>query len=134
MTPAQRSYTMSRIRSSGNEATELRFLKQLRAARVTGWRRGVALIGKPDLVFSHERVAVFLDGCFWHGCPRCSLRSKSNLKYWASKIPGNVARDRRVNRALKAKGWRVVRVWQHDIRRNPSTAIRKVLRSLRSAD
>jgi DNA mismatch endonuclease (patch repair protein) len=127
MTVAQRSYTMSRIRSSGNEATELRFLKLLRSLGITGWRRKVRLAGRPDLVFRKERVVVFLDGCFWHGCPRCALRSKSNLRYWDVKIPGNVARDKRVNAELRAKGWQVLRIWQHEIKKRPLHAARKLV-------
>jgi DNA mismatch endonuclease (patch repair protein) len=132
MTSAQRSYTMSRIRSTGNAATEQRFLQLLRRTGVVGWRRGISLPGRPDLVFRKQRVVVFLDGCFWHGCPRCYAPPKSNLDYWGAKISGNAARDKRMNAVLRSAGWRVVRIWQHDIRRNPSRALRKLTASLAS--
>lgn len=128
MTPAQRSYTMSRIRSSGNQATERRFVELLRQAKITGWRRKSSLPGRPDFVFPKARVAVFLDGCFWHGCPRCYLPPKSNVEYWTQKIAGNVSRDKKNTRALKAAGWAVVRIWQHAIRDNPSRAVARVRR------
>src|SRR5688572_13055237 len=94
MTRRQRSRTMSRIRSVGNASTELRFLSLMRSAGLSGWRRNINLPGRPDVTFVRERVAVFLDGCFWHGCPRCYAEPKSNIKYWMRKIAGNVARDK----------------------------------------
>lgn len=126
LTPAQRSNVMSRIRSYGNEATEQRFVRLLRASGSRGWRRNVRLAGKPDLVFGKERVAVFLDGCFWHACPRCYVAPKSNRRYWREKIAGNAARDRRVTAQLRRGGWRVVRIWQHQIRLKPAVALRRV--------
>lgn len=126
MTPAQRSYTMSRIRSSGNQATEQRFVQLLRKAKITGWRRKSSLPGRPDFVFPKERVAVFLDGCFWHGCPRCYLPPKSNVEYWTAKIAGNAARDKKHTTTLKAAGWAVLRIWQHSIRKRPSHTISRL--------
>ncbi len=130
MTRAQRSYTMSRIRSAGNEATELRFLHLLRTARLTGWRRNVNLPGRPDIVFGRKRVAVFLDGCFWHGCPQCYALPKSNVGYWGPKIAGNVARDKKATAELRTAGWNVVRIWQHSIRADPHRTLRRVRMAL----
>jgi DNA mismatch endonuclease (patch repair protein) len=117
---------MSRIRSTGNAATELRFLHLLRVAGLTGWRRNLRLPGRPDIVFGRERVAVFLDGCFWHGCPQCDLVPKSNRSYWGLKIAGNIARDKKVVAELRTAGWTVVRIWQHSIRAHPSRALERV--------
>jgi len=128
MDRAQRSRTMSKIRSSGNRTTELSFIKLLRESSLKGWRRNVKLAGRPDFIFLHERVAVFLDGCFWHGCPRCDLRPKSNIRYWKAKIAGNVARDRTIAKQLEACGWSVVRIWEHQIRRRPAEAIARLSR------
>src|SRR5947207_2986434 len=116
MTADQRSYTMSRIRSIGNKSTEYSFVRLLRRARIAGWRRNVRLPGRPDPVFRSERVVVFLDGCFWHGCRKCALRSKSNIEYWSPKIAGNAARDRRISAKLRSAGWTVFRVWEHQIK------------------
>lgn len=126
MTRAQRSYTMSRIRSTGNEATELRFLHLLRTARLAGWRRNTRLPGRPDIVFGRERVVIFLDGCFWHGCPKCYAPPKSHVDYWKPKIAGNVMRDKKVASKLRAAGWVVVRIWQHSIRTHPDRTLRRV--------
>ena len=116
MTKAQRSYTMSRIRSSGNETTEKRFVALLKSAGIKGWRRHAKLAGRPDFIFPRARVAVFLDGCFWHGCPRCCRTPKTNPAYWTDKIRKNALRDREVSSSLRSAGWRVVRLWEHSIR------------------
>jgi DNA mismatch endonuclease (patch repair protein) len=130
MTSTQRSRTMSRIRSSRNQTTELAFITLLRASDVKGWRRNVPLPGHPDLIFPHERVAVFLDGCFWHGCPRCGLQPKSNERYWKAKIQRNIARDKASVEQLKARGWSVVRIWEHQIRQRPANAVGRLYRKL----
>ncbi|MGD0410799.1 MAG: very short patch repair endonuclease [Verrucomicrobiota bacterium] len=113
---AKRSELMGRIRSSGNRETEGALAKILRRHHVTGWRRKMALFGKPDFTFRAQRVAVFVDGCFWHGCPKHGTRPRHNRAFWQRKLSGNRARDRKVNRALRAQGWRVVRIWEHDLR------------------
>lgn len=112
-TPA-RSRIMSAIRSTGNVSTELRLVKVMRAHRISGWRRSALLIGRPDFVFPKERLAVFVDGCFWHGCKRCcALKPRSNVAYWDNKIHSNMLRDQRVGRALRRMGWGVMRIWEH---------------------
>lgn len=68
---------------------------------------------RPDIVFSRARLAVFIDGCFWHRCPNHGFHPRSNTLYWTSKLDRNVERDQAVNRALSTGGWRVVRIWEH---------------------
>jgi DNA mismatch endonuclease (patch repair protein) len=118
-TPAKRSEVMSRIRSHGNAATELRLMKLMRDQRITGWRRQLLLTirepgikVRPDFVFRRECVAVFVDGCFWHGCPRHATRPKQNRKFWETKILRNQTRDRLVKRELRKAGWTVLRIWE----------------------
>ncbi len=130
MTAAQRSFTMSRIRSQRNRSTEIRLVRELRRRRITGWRRNSALAGKPDLVFSKTRVVVFVDGCFWHGCPRCFALPKSNIDYWRGKIVGNQARDTTVRAALRGRGWRVVRIWEHSLKINAPGAVARLIGQL----
>jgi len=108
---------MARIRGTGNKATELRLIAIMRAQGITGWRRGSKLPGKPDFVFSRERLAVFVDGCFWHGCPTHATWPKHNAAFWRAKILGNRRRDRAVTRELKQAGWRVLRIWEHALTR-----------------
>lgn len=116
LTPDQRSFNMSSIRSKGNRSTEQRLVAIMKAAGITGWRRNSSLPGKPDFVFPKERVAVFVDGCFWHRCPDCFRQPTSNADYWERKIARNVQRDRQVTAELRARGWRVVRIWEHSLK------------------
>jgi len=109
----ERSKIMAAIRSHGNKTTELRLVSILRAAGITGWRRHPSLLGHPDFIFRRQRLAVFVDGCFWHGCPRHCRMPRGNRQYWKSKIARNMARDRQVNRLLRSRGWRVLRIWGH---------------------
>jgi len=105
---------MAAIRSSGNLATELRIIELFRAARITGWRRRRGIFGKPDFVFPRKRVAIFVDGCFWHrhaGC-KFSYTPKTRIDFWLPKFERNIARDRLVTRTLRTAGWKVIRVWE----------------------
>src|SRR5262245_22941360 len=104
----KRSAVMALIRSSGNKSTEFRLVQLLREHGIGGWRRKFPLLGKPDLVWRKSRVAVFLDGCFWHGCPRHGHTPRSRLDYWVPKLARNAARDRAVTRELRSRGWKVV--------------------------
>ena len=85
---------------------------------------------KPDFVFLKSRTAIFVDGCFWHGCPRHATRPKNNAAFWRRKLADNRGRDRRVNRALRRAGWRVVRIWECALQKRPHSAIKRILRAL----
>jgi len=130
-TRAKRSAVMARIRSSGNRATELRLIALMRDRGITGWRRNAPVFGKPDFVFRRERVAVFVDGCFWHGCPKHATKPATRAGWWAAKLARNKARDRTVTRFLRKAGWRVLRIWECDLApgNRPRTA-RRVARAL----
>ncbi len=125
---------MSRIRGHGNESTELALARLFRAHGITGWRRRRPVFGKPDFVFAASRVAVFVDGCFWHACAAHARIPRTNRAFWAAKLDANRARDRRVNRTLKSRGWTVVRVWQHELkRRNEPRLLARLRRRLGTA-
>ena len=85
----------------------------------------------PDFAFPKHKLAVFVDGCFWHGCPKHATQPKGNRRFWAEKLEANKAGDRKVNRELRAKGRKVLRIWEHDLRvaRYPYT-VRRVERAL----
>lgn len=89
---------------------------------------GAASRAKADVVFPRARVAVFVDGCFWHGCPQHGTWPKANAAWWRAKIEGNIARDRRADEQLRAAGWAVVRVWEHE---NVTEAADRVERRVR---
>jgi DNA mismatch endonuclease (patch repair protein) len=132
-TKAKRSEVMSRIRGRGNKETELALVKLLRAHGITGWRRHQPLFGRPDFLFRRERVAIFVDGCFWHGCPKHSNMPVNNRRFWENKLSANRQRDLLVTQTLKADGWRVVRIWEHEMTGNASACIAKI-RILLSTD
>jgi DNA mismatch endonuclease (patch repair protein) len=118
---------MSCIRSHGNSSTEQALINIMRRAGIRGWRRKIGLCGRPDFVFPRFQTVVFVDGCYWHGCRKCRLGSKSNNEYWGPKIEGNAKRDRRNTKELRALGWKVVRIWEHDLKANPMKCIKKIM-------
>lgn len=122
---SKRSAVMAAIRSKRNASTEEKFAALLRISRIRGWRRNSQIPGKPDFVFPKERLAIFVDGCFWHACPQHGTSPKSNQNYWSPKLQRNVQRDRRINRVLKSKGWRVMRIWEHSLK-SLSSVVRRV--------
>ncbi len=123
---------MAAVRSQGNKATELRLVAIFRAAGVTGWRRHQALPGRPDFVFRRQRVAVFVDGCFWHGCRWHCRMPQNNREYWRRKISRNASRDRSTTKVLRQSGWRVLRIWAHSLR-SPQTVLRRITSELSAA-
>ena len=113
----KRSAIMARVLGSGNRSTELRMIVLLRKHGLSGWRRHSQLTGKPDFVFLRQRLAVFVDGCFWHGCSSHGSLPQMRREYWEAKIFRNRRRDREVKRLLQANGWRVLRIWEHALNR-----------------
>lgn len=110
-----RSRIMSKIRGK-NTSPEKHLRKLLRNAKIpyrTGYKIGRY---RPDAVIFTKRIAIYLDGCFWHGCPRCFRAPQSNVTYWGPKIKLNKARDKKANKLLKEKGWTVVRIWEHELK------------------
>jgi DNA mismatch endonuclease (patch repair protein) len=130
----QRSEVMSRIRGSGNKNTELAVIKLLRRHHFTGWRRNQDVFGKPDFVFSKARLALFVDGCFWHGCPKHCSTPVINRAFWKKKLAANKARDRRVNQTLRKSGWHVVRIWEHDLAKQGDACVQRIRPFLSTRD
>ena len=128
---SQRSFNMSRVRSRGNASTELRVVSLFRQHGIAGWRRHLPLPGRPDFTFKKLKVVIFIDGCFWHGCPKCRWIPATNTSYWTTKIAGNRKKDRLTNRILQALGWTVLRVWEHTLKKRPDSVVRKVQQALR---
>lgn len=128
-----RSEVMRRIKSAGNKSTEMRFHSALCKAGVSGWSIQPEIAGHPDIAFLAERVAVFLDGCFWHGCEDHFKAPKTRRAAWVKKIMANKRRDAKVLDELIREGWKVFRVWEHDIE-DYDTLKGIVLRVARAAD
>ena len=127
---------MSRIRSRGNKDTELALAKLFRQNKITGWRRNQPVFGKPDFIFRKVRLALFVDGCFWHGCPKHGTQPAGNRSFWKKKFARNQTRDRLVNHTLRRAGWRVLRIWEHTLRwatkdkRNEARLLQRIQRAL----
>src|ERR1019366_7454666 len=111
VTPAVRSKIMSAVKTR-NSTTELRMGAVLRNNSLTGYRKHWRVTGTPDFAWPGRKLALFVDGCFWHGCPHCKRTSASNRTFWMNKIEQNRARDKRVSSALRRNGWSVLRVWE----------------------
>lgn len=126
LTRERRSWNMSRIRS-----TDTALERTLRTAlwkKGIRYRRNTKLPGKPDIVLPKEKIAIFIDGCFWHGCPLHSRIPKSNVEYWGKKISRNRERDRETAKALQQDGWTVVRFWGHEILEDSEKVVSQILR------
>lgn len=127
----RRGELMSRVRSTGNLTTEKRLVSLLRTEGLTGWRRHQPLPGCPDFVWHKTKVAVFVDGCFWHGhdCGR-NITPRINANAWRDKIERNQARDHRTTRALRQHGWTVIRIWECGLANDPDRCVGRIRRRL----
>lgn len=125
----QRSFVMRQIKGEKNLSTEIKLLTIFNQNKVTGWRRKFKLFGKPDFVFPLKRIAVFVDGCFWHGHGCRKVKPLTNQEYWERKIDRNTQRDREVNRALKNNNWKVIRIWECELK-NLDIVKNKVLKKI----
>ena len=112
----KRSQIMASVRSKENKSTEIKLISVFRAGGITGWRRSQKISGNPDFVFLRERLAVFVDGCFWHGCPIHFRKPASNIRFWHSKILRNQKRGAFVRKNLRRNGWQVMRIWEHELK------------------
>ncbi|MCK4792627.1 MAG: very short patch repair endonuclease [Desulfobacteraceae bacterium] len=128
-TKEQRSYNMSMIKGKDTKP-EISLRKLLFAKGVRGYRVHYRLPGKPDIVFPKKKIVVFIDGCFWHKCSKCFIKPQTNKGFWKEKINSNVERDRVVNKQLKKMGWKIIRIWEHEVRKNLNKSYLKVFKEI----
>jgi DNA mismatch endonuclease (patch repair protein) len=126
-----RGELMSRVRSAGNKTTEKRLAKLLRAAVLTGWRAHHHVVGRPDFAWPKFKVAVFVDGCFWHGhdCGK-NITPKTNVNAWREKIRRNKTRDRQVSRQLRRQGWAVIRIWECQLAKHAGKSVSRIHKAI----
>jgi DNA mismatch endonuclease (patch repair protein) len=127
LTPAQRKKNMQNIRSKGTKP-ELILMSELKKLKIYFATHAKNIIGKPDIVFRRKKIAVFVDSDFWHGHKTRFVMPKTNKDYWAKKIANNKKRDREVNKTLKTTDWRVIRLWEYDILKNPQKCVNRILK------
>jgi DNA mismatch endonuclease (patch repair protein) len=113
----KRSEIMSHIKGSYNKTTEEKLISFFREYGIKGWRRNYKVFGKPDFVFHKQRVAIFVDGCFWHGHNCRNTRPSQNADFWGQKISRNKERDENVTSHLKKLGWTVLRIWECELKK-----------------
>lgn len=128
-----RSANMRAIRSNGNRSTEWRLRSMLVRNRYRGWKvHAKEFVGTPDFVFPSWRLVIFIDGCFWHGCPLCGHTPKTNSEYWSAKIARNKERDKRNTRRLRRQGLKVIRIWECALKKNPTRSLQRIKEGLLS--
>jgi DNA mismatch endonuclease (patch repair protein) len=127
LTPAQRKKNMQNIRSK-NTRPERTIMSELKKENIYFSTHATNILGKPDIVFRRKKIVVFIDSDFWHKHPSRFILPKTNTDYWINKINRNQQRDKKVTRELKDKGWRVIRIWEYDIKKAHSKCIKRILR------
>ena len=119
-----RSANMRAVGSAKNRSTEVRFRLRLVRNRIVGWIvRPKGIPGNPDFYFPDLRIALFLDGCFWHSCPKCGHLPKTNKAFWKTKFQLNRARDRQVEHELRNRKISVIRIWEHELNDSHETRV-----------
>ena len=119
---------MQNIRSKGT-LTEQKIMRDLRRRKIYFAKNVAGLIGKPDILFRRKKIAVFIDSDFWHGHPKRFIMPKTNEEYLQKKVYKNRSRDKEVNREMKKKGFKVIRIWEFDIKKNYNKALNRILRA-----
>ena len=123
----KRSEIMKKVRSRNNKSTELKLIQVFSENSIKGWRRGYPVKGHPDFVFLDKKIAVFVDGCFWHGHDCRNTRPADHAEYWAKKRERNIRHDKEVTAMFEQRGWRVIRVWECELKKkNRELLLRKI--------
>lgn len=127
---SKRSQIMKCVKSSGNKSTEMKLIQYFNAHRITGWRRHYKVKGHPDFVFLRKRIAIFVDGCFWHGHNCRNTRPTENAEYWDMKREKNIQHDKEITELFEARGWMVIRIWECELKKKNSNILEEKLRPL----
>lgn len=123
----KRSEIMKKVRSRNNKSTELKLIQVFRENSIKGWLRGYPVKGHPDFVFLDKKIAVFVDGCFWHGHDCRNTRPADHAEYWAKKRERNIRHDKEVTAMFEQRGWRVIRIWECELKKkNRELLLRKI--------
>lgn len=122
-----RSEIMRKVKSERNKSTELRLIDLFEKYHITGWRRHYNVKGHPDFVFPEKKIAVFVDGCFWHGHNCRNTKPADHADYWKKKQERNIRRDQEINQLFIQRHWTVIRIWECELKKkNESMLIDKL--------
>jgi DNA mismatch endonuclease (patch repair protein) len=124
--PIARSLAMGRVRGKGNRTTEVRLRYALVRAGISGWCMHPKLPGNPDFFFPQKRIAVFVDGCFWHGCPKCGHIPETNEAFWREKFKRNQQRKEKWDRILRREQIRVIHIWECRLRKDLASVLTRI--------
>lgn len=113
----ERSRIMRSVKSKNAKSTELAMIALFKANNITGWRRTYKVKGHPDFVFLEQRIAIFVDGCFWHGHNCRNTRPADNAEYWMMKRERNIQHDKEITALFQNRGWTVVRIWECELKK-----------------
>ena len=128
-----RSAIMRTVKSKNNKSTELRLIALFQKNGINGWRRNYQVKGHPDFVFLSKRVAIFVDGCFWHGHDCRNTRPSDNKDYWEKKRARNIKHDAEVSALFEKRRWKVLRIWECELKkRNEEALLEKINALIRS--
>lgn len=129
-----RSEIMRAVKSKNPKSTELTLIKLFKENHIIGWRHSYNVKGHPDFVFLKERLAIFVDGCFWHGHDCRNTRPADNAEYWAKKRARNMQHDKEVTELFERRGWTVIRIWECELRRkNMDQTVQRIATALKNA-
>lgn len=130
----KRADIMSKVRSNNNKSTELALIKFFKENNITGWKRNYPVKGHPDFVFLDKKIAVFVDGCFWHGHDCRNTRPSDNAEYWQKKRERNIKHDKEVTAMFENRGWTVIRIWECELKNKNRSALINKLSILKSKE
>ena len=111
----KRSSIMKSVHSKNNKSTEIKLIKVFEDNGITGWKRNYKVKGHPDFVFLDKKVAIFVDGCFWHGHDCRNTRPADNAEYWDKKRERNIKHDKEITLRFEQRGWKVIRIWECEL-------------------
>lgn len=126
----KRSSIMQCVRSKGNKSTEIKLIQVFAENGITGWRRNYQVKGHPDFVFPKRKIAVFVDGCFWHGHDCRNTRPSDNQEYWQKKRERNIQHDLEVTELFEKRGWTVIRIWEYELKKKNADVLMNKLSPL----
>jgi len=126
----KRSEIMSVIRSKGNKSTELKIIQFFKDNNIIGWRRNYKVKGHPDFIFLNRKIAIFVDGCFWHGHDCRNTRPADNSDYWQNKRERNIKHDKEITALFESRGWTVIRIWECELKKSNASRLMEKLNIL----